>query len=104
MGWETRERGGPYYTRSRRVNGKVIREYYGGGYIGQIAAKLDEHKRCQREEEAAYWWEERERLESNAAFLREVEETAEILTKASLLAAGYHTHKGEWRRRHERSA
>jgi hypothetical protein len=31
--WERRERGGLYYTRSRKEGGRVIREYVGGGIL-----------------------------------------------------------------------
>ena len=51
MSWETRERGGPYYTRTRRVNGHQIREYVGGGILGQEAAEIDAEERERREAE-----------------------------------------------------
>ena len=51
MSWEMRERGGPYYTRTRRVNGHQIREYVGGGILGQEAAEVDAEERVRREEE-----------------------------------------------------
>lgn len=98
MGWETRKRGGQYYTRSRRVDGEVRREYVGGGTLGRIAALEDQYERRLREEEAAYWKEEEERLRQDAAFLREFEEAAKILVRAHLIADGCHRHKGEWRR------
>src|SRR5829696_6140493 len=58
--WERRERGGLYYTRSRKVNGQVVRKYVGGGVLGQLAARVDADERCRREEEAALWREERQ--------------------------------------------
>jgi hypothetical protein len=98
MGWEMRQRGGAYYTRSRWVDGRVVREYVGGGVIGRLAAQQDELERLQREQEAASQREERESLEESADFLRELEEAAKLLIRAELLAAGCHKHKGEWRR------
>jgi hypothetical protein len=103
MAWERRERGGPYYTRSRKVNGKVVREYVGGGLLGQIAARMDAEERRRREEEAAAWKEERERLEELAGLADELCEGVEVIAWAALLAAGFRRHKrGDWRRRRDR--
>ena len=103
MGWEKRERGGFYYTRSRKVDGRVVREYFGTGPLAEIVALEDEYRCRRREEEAAYWEEKKERLKQNAAFLQELEEAAKILATAHLLAAGYHRHKGSWRLLRERA-
>ena len=98
--WEWRERGGPYYTRSRKEDDRVVREYVGGGALGQIAALEDDHKRRRRQEEAALWKEERESLEKLTAPVDELCEAAEVLARAALLAAGYRRHnRGEWRKR-----
>ncbi len=98
--WERRERGGPYYTRSRKEGGRVLREYIGGGVLGEIAALEDEYERRCREEEAALCKEERERLEGLMAPVDELCEAAEVLARAALLAAGYRRHnRGEWRKR-----
>ena len=88
-----------YYYRSVREGGRVRKEYVGGGVLGEVAAALDELKRRQREEEVAYWREERERLERSAAFLHELAEATEVLLRAQLLASGFHKHKGQWRRK-----
>ena len=68
----------------------MVREYIGGGVLGRLAAQLDEIERRQREEETAYWREERERLEQNAAFVRELDEASRILGQAHLISAGYY--------------
>jgi hypothetical protein len=99
--WERRERGGLYYTRSYRLNGRVVREYVGGGILGQLAAQMDAQERRRREEEAAAWKEEQERMEAVAAPVEELCEGVEVLARATLLASGYHRHKGEWRKRRE---
>jgi hypothetical protein len=102
MGWEKRERGSLYYTRTRKVGGRVVREYVGGGMLGHIAALQDAEKRRHREEETALWKEERDRLEALVVPVEQLCEVAEILYRATLLAAGFRRHqRGEWRRKRE---
>ena len=102
MGWEKRDRGGLYYTRSKKVSGRVVREYVGGGILGQIAALQDAQEHQRREQEATLWKEERERLEALVAPVEDLCEAAGILYRAALLAAGYRRHqRGQWRRKRE---
>jgi hypothetical protein len=98
MAWEERERGGPYYTRSRREGGRVVREYVGGGLAGRLASESDRIERERREERALEEKRAREKLEALAAPVLELEEAAAVLVRAHLIAAGCHRHKGEWRR------
>jgi hypothetical protein len=101
--WERRKRGGLYYTRSRKVNGRVVREYVGAGVLGEIAAQMDTAHRQRREEEAAAWREERERLEDLAGLVDEFCRGVETIAGAALLAAGFRRHnRGEWRRPRDR--
>ncbi len=98
--WERRERGGLYYTRSRKENVRVVREYVGAGPVAELAAEMDRLERLEREEEAEARREERERLDALAAPVGELCEAAEFLARAALVAAGYRQHKrGEWRKR-----
>ena len=90
MAWERRVGGGTYYTRSRRVRDRVVREYLGCGLLGQLAAENDAEAREER------------RAEQDSP--REVEATLAALGSALdqlipsvLVEAGYHRHKGEWR-------
>ena len=100
--WERRERGGLYYTRSRKEGGRVVREYIGGGVLGEIAALEDECERRRREEGVALWKEERQRLEDLMVPLDELCEAAEVLAHAALVVAGYRRHhRGEWRKRRD---
>src|SRR5215212_8141388 len=102
MAWERRERGGAYYTRSRKVNGKVVREYVGTGVLGELAALMDAEKRERREEEAASWREEKRNLEALVAPVEELHDAVEVLARAALIASGYHCHnRGEWRKRRD---
>jgi hypothetical protein len=98
MAWETRKRGGRYYTRSKKVNGRVVREYVGRGLAGELAAAADERERAQGEAKQAAWRAECERIESAIAPLEEFCDAVETLARASLLLAGYQQHhRGEWR-------
>ena len=102
MGWEYRGSHGPYYTRSKKINGRVIREYVGGGEMGGIAALLDAEDRAERSAERAAWRERERKLDEAEEVLQNLSDTIEAYARAVLYAAGYHRHKnGEWRRRRE---
>jgi hypothetical protein len=100
--WERRKRGGLYYTRSRKEGGRVVREYIGGGLLGEIAALDDEYERRRRQEETAFWKEEHERLDALVAPVQELCEAADVIARAALISTGYYQHnRGEWRQRRE---
>ncbi len=96
MGWD-RDR---YYTRSVRINARVVREYVGCGRVGELAAKVDAAKRAERRAEAemirrvqAKWRD----LDDQLAALNQL---ADLMSRAALVSAGYHQHhRAEWRRR-----
>ena len=98
MAWEK----GRYYTRSRKVNGRVVREYIGGGEAGELAAKLDAIKLEERNRERELWRAEKEEIEAVDNQLTEFCEMADMIARAAMVAAGFHFHRGEWRRRRVR--
>ncbi len=100
MGWEMRSRGGLYYTRSIRINGRVVRQYIGTGEAAMLAAQQDATERAERRARAAAWAQERAELESADASIEELDEVAELVMAGVLLCSGYHRHnRGEWRLR-----
>ena len=50
MAWESRNGRRAYYTRSRRCDGKVIREYIGFDVTAKVIAKIDDIERQVRKE------------------------------------------------------
>ena len=100
MGWETRQRGGRYYTRSRKIGGQVVREYIGTGPLAELIAARDAEGRVERTAEAAALRAERDRLGPAEVALAELDAFAELLAQAALVAAGYRRHhRGAWRKR-----
>lgn len=98
MAWETRARGGRYYTRSRRVGGRVVREYVGCGQVAERAAEADLEARRVREARRAAEKAEREALEDLDRRLAIYHKAADGLTAGVLVNAGYHRHnRGGWR-------
>jgi len=98
MGWEDR-RGKKYYYRKRRIGDRVVSEYIGTGPVAEAAAALDELKRQTREEERELF---RREQEKQRAIDQEVDRVCRLiqnLTYGTLLVHGFHTHKGEWRKR-----
>lgn len=97
MGWETRRHRGRYYTRSRREQGRVVREYVGCGEKGERAAALDAERRAEREADRAAIQAERERAQALDADLMGLHRAVDLLTRGALLAAGFERHKRQWR-------
>jgi hypothetical protein len=103
MAWERRGNG-LYYYRSKRVNGKVVKEYVGAGPVASMVADAEATARqvddMLHSERRAKQEESRERFEAVDAPISDFNEAAQVLAKAALLAAGYHRHeRGEWRLR-----
>jgi hypothetical protein len=98
MAWETKGRS-RYYTRSKRVGRRVVREYLGMGPEAHLAAALDERRRQDREAARAARRCQRERWEAAARPLNELADLVELFVRATLFAAGFHRHQRSWRRR-----
>ena len=100
MSWEFRGTNGPYYTRSKKVNGRVVREYVGRGRIGELSAAMDAEERHKREALVGAdrrWISESDEAERSMAALCD---SVDTLMRAVLCASGYRQHKhGEWRYR-----
>lgn len=101
MGWD---KGGRYYTRSRRVGGRVVREYVGGGELGHLAAQLDAIGREERESERAAARAEQDTIAALDGPAAELDDLAGQVVRAVMAIAGYHQHhRGNWRKRRDRT-
>jgi len=98
MAWEYRRGAGPYYTRSLRRNGKVVRQYIGRGLVAEAAARLDAEAREARQDLRARLQAERASLARLRSALLDLRRQLDDLTSAALFEAGYHEHRGQWRR------
>ena len=102
MSWEQR-RGRSYYYRKVREGGRVRSKYVGNGIVAQICARDDDAKRRDRATQRAADRAVRHAEAQVDRQLAGVESAIAAMTHATLFAAGYHQHKGQWRkRRHEK--
>jgi hypothetical protein len=99
MGWEVRGRC-RFYTRSRKVAGRVVREYIGTGPVAEIAAAADALRRADRRAAAEALRGEQARWRAALAPLLELSRAVDVVVRAALLAAGYHRHsRSLWRKK-----
>lgn len=103
MAWERRQRGTLYYTRTLMINGRQVREYFGTGPLGILAAEADRQARLQRDQERQRWMAEVAAIEALEQPLCTLDGTCRKAMRDHLHAAGFYNHHGEWRRRHDRS-
>ncbi len=100
MAWEERN-GKTYYYQKRREGGRVISEYAGHGWLGDLASYTDSRERHERKVA-------RLALQDLQVETRRVDRLigtyrAEVqqLVKDTLQQAGFHQHKGQWRFRRD---
>src|SRR5262249_25023624 len=80
----------------------AVRIYAGTGPAAEAAAAEDERRKGQRAGEGAARREHLAALQEADAYSRRLAHLADQLTRASLLAAGFHQHaKSEWRQRRQ---
>ena len=97
MGWHRRGTR-KYHYRSQRIGNKVRKVYFGGGPVGELAARL--HALTQREQEQSRLLWERDKNCLNEALdsFLELDLGTELLRDATLLAAGFHRQgRHQWR-------
>jgi hypothetical protein len=99
MAWETRGGTKRYYTRSRRVKGRVVREYLGRGERAEQAAREDRQARLDRQARKQQQALEVARFGAIIRMGEEYHDAVEIVSRAMMICAGYHYHRGEWRKR-----
>ena len=101
MAWE-RRKPGRYFYRSRRVGGRVVKDFFGKGAIGQLAADLAEEGRARRAEDAAAVRAEQACLEALDRPSAALDRACALLATAALTAAGFRRYNyGPWRRRRD---
>src|SRR5262245_34297507 len=91
-----------YYYRNHCVAGRSVRRYVGTGPVAELAAAADDLRKLKRVIA------DRERKAVQAHYceagtpLRSLCGVTDVLTRAALVAAGYHRHdRGAWRRSRE---
>ena len=95
MCWEK----GRYYTRTRRVDGKVVREYFGCGPEAQRAAREDIEARDRRRNQQLEEQIERDTCDALDAPFEEIDQFTAMAVDILFEQAGYHRHdRGGWRK------
>ena len=104
MAWERRKRGGLYYTQSFREGGRVRRRYIGRCELANLVARCDELRRERREIERERLRQDRDQDAVADSQFQAYYDSVESVLTTTLVAAGYHRHNRQWRKRRGHSA
>jgi hypothetical protein len=91
-----------YYYQRKRVNGRIEYTYYGAGPATPLMAEIDQLDRERRQQER---WEaqmacnEFNELAATPEHITQQLEQAKRAAAQALVAAGYHQHKRQWRKK-----
>jgi hypothetical protein len=98
MGWK-QINGREYYYRCEREGGRVTTTYVGAGDLGRLSEILDAELRAEREAEREAARAEREEAAAEERAVAEWFDGVQAVADAAMVAAGFHKHKGQWRKR-----
>jgi hypothetical protein len=102
MAWEARKGKGRYYTRSRKENGRTVREYLGSGDAAELIAQLDNLERQSRNAEKEAEREFCAELDALEKCTASLNAAADSAFRSAMQLAGYHQHRyGEWRKKRD---
>jgi hypothetical protein len=97
MAWEPRRNGRTYYYRSRRVQGRVVKEYMGGSEHGRQAAAADQAARDSRRQAERLHKEKNKDVDALVIQLNEFDKLIEQLVTCQLICSGWRQHHRQWR-------
>jgi hypothetical protein len=98
MALETR-RGRLYYSQKQRIGRRVVSLYGGGGDVAALIADCQALETARAAARRAQRDQDQAAREASDPALRALEQALATLTRAVLVANGYHQHKRQWRRK-----
>jgi hypothetical protein len=98
MGWKTIN-GRRYYYKSERDGGRVKSTYFGAGEAGTLIAQMVAFDRLDQVAEREKLREERQESDAEETAASEWFDRVQAVADAAMIEAGFHQHKGQWRRK-----
>jgi hypothetical protein len=98
MGWKTIN-GRRYYYKLERAGGRVKTTYFGAGESGTLMAEMVALERLERAADREDLREQREEFDAEETAVSEWFDGVQAVADAAMIAAGFHQHKGQWRRK-----
>jgi hypothetical protein len=90
-----------YFYLSKREGDRVVSEYVGRSEAGGLMAHIKQLDRVERDERRAEEQAEREAAEREEREIAAWFDGIEAVATGAMLAAGFHKHHGQWRRRRD---
>ena len=100
MGWEQRGNNS-YYYKKQREGSRVKSVYVGRGEIAHMVAQLQSSSPLLESFARTMKSPQQVQQEKAEAALEQASDLIELITQATLLTAGFHTHKRQWRRKRD---
>jgi hypothetical protein len=88
-----------YCYKSARVGGRVKSTYCGAGEGGSLMAEMVALERLERAADREELREQREEFMTEGAAVSEWFDGVQAVADVAMIAAGFHKHKGQWRRK-----